>query len=62
MAYDESQLQEAINYYLMKPEADIDKRKNFIERECTFIDGQAGKRTGDYFVSVVNRMTKGERQ
>ena len=33
------------------PLADQEKRRAFIERECTFTDGTAGRRTGEYLLS-----------
>jgi hypothetical protein len=44
---DETQLREAINRYLEDPEADR-QRKSFIAQECTFTDGEAGKRTRQF--------------
>src|SRR5574340_529580 len=48
------QAREAINFYLANPNADEEARRKFIEREVTFTDGSAGRRTGDYIASLVN--------
>jgi len=54
VAYTEDELCQAINYYLHNPYADRDARQAFIQRECTFTDGSAGRRIGDYLVSLLN--------
>jgi hypothetical protein len=48
-------LKEALNYYLDNPGADQDKRSAFIQRECTFTDGSAGHRTGEFFLSLLDK-------
>lgn len=50
-ALDEVQLEQAINYYLEYPNADQLSRQTFIERECTYTDGSAGKHTADFLLS-----------
>jgi hypothetical protein len=54
VAMDEHSLQEAINFYLQAPDAENAERQAFIQRECTFTDGSAGKRTGEYLLSLLN--------
>jgi hypothetical protein len=49
-AQDEVQLRQAINYYLENPEAECKKRQGFVERECTYTDGSAGRRTAAFFL------------
>jgi CDP-glycerol glycerophosphotransferase (TagB/SpsB family) len=51
----EKELEEAINYYLQDPNADIDLRQAFIRRECTYTDGSAGKRTGKILLKLLER-------
>jgi CDP-glycerol glycerophosphotransferase (TagB/SpsB family) len=51
VAYRKDQLREALNHYFSNPDADAAERRTFIERECTFTDGSAGKRTGEYLLS-----------
>jgi hypothetical protein len=42
-----------INFYLGNPLADAEARQNFIHDECTYTDGSAGKRTGEYLLSLI---------
>jgi hypothetical protein len=53
-AQDQAGLAQALNRYLEDPTADQGSRVAFIERECTFTDGSAGKRTADYLRSLMN--------
>ena len=55
VAYDEAGLKEAVDAYLMNPEADLAARRKFIRQECTYTDGTAGKRTGEYLLSLLSR-------
>jgi hypothetical protein len=50
-ALNEVRLEQAINYYLENPNADQLSRQTFIERECTYTDGSAGKHTADFLLS-----------
>ena len=43
----------AINDYLRQPEADRAERKAFIQREITFTDGSAGRRTADNLLAML---------
>lgn len=52
VAYDDEQLRRALNFYLESPDADLAARRAFIERECTYTDGSAGRRTGEFLVSL----------
>lgn len=54
VASSESELREAINAYFADPQADLDDQKRFAVRECTYVDGSSGKRTGEYFLSLLN--------
>jgi len=54
VATNETELCEAINYYYSHPQADLQAQRKFVVQECTFIDGSAGRRTGEYFVSLLN--------
>lgn len=47
------ELRDAINIYLESPELDHEARKRFIEREITYTDGSAGKRTGEFLCSLL---------
>lgn len=53
VAYDESGLREVVNAYLEDPRLEADKRSAFIEQEITFTDGSAGRRTGEYLLSLL---------
>jgi len=53
VAFNENELRDAVNFYLENPQADGEARRAFLEREVTFTDGSAGKRTGEYLVSLV---------
>jgi len=55
VAMNEADLVAALNFYLQNPLADQEKRQSFIRGECTFLDGSAGVRTGEYLASVVGR-------
>ncbi len=53
-AQNQAELQEAINRYLTNPSADQQTRKDFIARECTFTDGNAGEKTAEFLLSLMN--------
>ena len=54
VAASKEQVREHVNFYLKHPDADNDKRRNFIADECTFTDGSAGRRTGEYLLSLLD--------
>lgn len=47
------QVREQVDFYLKNPNADSSARQKFIQDECTYIDGSAGKRTGLYILSLL---------
>jgi CDP-glycerol glycerophosphotransferase (TagB/SpsB family) len=53
-ATDEAALKKALNHYLENPEADQAARNAFLERECTYLDGSAGRRTAQFLLSLLN--------
>jgi hypothetical protein len=53
VALDEEQLRAALNLYLHDPTLDLDARRAFIARECTYTDGSAGKRTGEWLLGLL---------
>jgi hypothetical protein len=53
VALDEAGLFETVNTYLQDEKLDGDKRRDFVRQEITFTDGSAGKRTGDYLLSLL---------
>lgn len=55
VVYNESELREAVEYYLQNPETDLEARRAFIRQECTFTDGSAGKRTGEFLLSILSQ-------
>ncbi len=55
VALTEPELRAALNYYLENPAADLDARRAFIQRECTYTDGSAGRRTGAYLKSLLDK-------
>jgi len=54
VVYNKPQLGEAINDYLTHPEADAENRRAFIKSEVVFTDGSAGRKTGEYLLSLIN--------
>jgi hypothetical protein len=51
--YTKDQLRAAINRYLLDPAQDREERRSFVEREITYTDGSAGRRTGEYLLSLI---------
>jgi len=49
----EAELKTEINRYLKDPRADQEARRSFIDREVTFTDGSAGRRTGEFLAGLV---------
>lgn len=55
VAYNAEQLKDILNLYLRAPETDSAQRRKFIQDECTFTDGSAGRRTGAFLRSLLER-------
>lgn len=55
MALNERELAAALNYYLQNPHADHENRQRFIRDEVTYTDGSAGRRTGEFLLSLLQR-------
>ncbi len=53
VAFNADQARDAVNFYLEHPHADEEARMSFLQREVTFTDGSAGRRTGEYLASLV---------
>jgi hypothetical protein len=51
VALNETELRDAINLYLQNPDADRAEREAFVRNECTYTDGCAGKRTGEWLAT-----------
>lgn len=60
-AMDEAQLRDIVNETLRNPSADQEKRRTFIQEECTFTDGSAGVRTGAWILSLLDRPKQARR-
>lgn len=53
-ATDIESLRQSLNRYLENPDADHDARLAFLKRECTYLDGKAGKYTAEFLGSLIN--------
>ena len=54
VVYNQAELQVALDYYLQQPHADQAAQERFLHREVTYVDGSAGRRTGEFFLSLLN--------
>ena len=52
-AQSEIELKKALDYYLINPNLDDRLRQDFVSRECTFVDGSAGKITSEFLLSLL---------
>jgi hypothetical protein len=48
-------LKDALNRYLENPEVDLEAQRAFIRQECTFTDSSAGRRTAEFFLSILEK-------
>ncbi len=48
-------LKEAINRYLENPAVDLEAQRAFIRQECTYTDSSAGRRTAEFFLSILEK-------
>ena len=53
MARTSAQLLDAINAALADPAAEGQARRAFVEREITFTDGSAGRRTAEHLMALI---------
>lgn len=53
VALDQGELRQAINDYLVNPQADLEAQRRFLAEECTYIDGSASQRTSQFFLSLL---------
>lgn len=53
VAYSQEELRQAINAYFANPQADREAQQRFLQQECTYLDGSAGRRTGQFFLSLL---------
>lgn len=50
-----SELREALNLYLEHPGNSLEAQRRFLAQECTYLDGSAGQRTGQFFLSLLEK-------
>jgi hypothetical protein len=55
VALNETELRDVVNTYLKNPDADKPQREKFIRDEVTFTDATAGKRTGEFLASLLEK-------
>lgn len=55
VAFNLEEIREAVDYYLVNPQADEEERRSFIDREVTYTDGTAGERTGKFFLTLLEQ-------
>jgi hypothetical protein len=55
VALTEEELHTHVNHYLENPQVDAEARQEFIQDECTFVDGTAGKRTAENVLAMLER-------
>jgi hypothetical protein len=53
VARDEHELRDVLNAYLQNPALDAAERQAFIEKEITYTDASAGKRTAEFILKVL---------
>jgi hypothetical protein len=58
VAFDAGELKDAVNAYLQDPLLDAEQRQQFIRDECTYTDGCAGQRTGEWIVKLLDQLKK----
>ena len=54
----DTELREALNIYLQSPQADLPAIRQFRQQECANLDGSAGRRTAEYFLSLLEQHGK----
>ena len=55
VATNETELCTAINDYYTSPQANLFAQKEFVNQECTYTDGSAGRRTGEFLLSLLEK-------
>lgn len=53
-AVNEATLKQALDHYLLDPQADSEEREIFLKQECTYLDGSAGKRTAQFLLNLLD--------
>jgi CDP-glycerol glycerophosphotransferase (TagB/SpsB family) len=54
VAQNEAELRDTLNLYLKDRSVDAEERRKFVEREITFTDSSAGRRTAEFILKVLN--------
>jgi hypothetical protein len=54
VATSETELLQALNHYLQNQTADLPAMRRFLAQECANLDGSAGRRTAEYFLTILN--------
>jgi hypothetical protein len=55
VAFSKDELCDHLNHYLENPQADLEARRKFIEDECTYTDGSAGRRTAENILIMLEK-------
>ena len=55
VATNETELGNTINDYYASPHADLIAQMDFLTRECTYTNGSAGRRTGEFLLSLLEK-------
>jgi CDP-glycerol glycerophosphotransferase (TagB/SpsB family) len=55
VASNENELHDTLNMYLKDKSVDAEERRLFVEREITFTDANAGKKTAEFILKVLKR-------
>jgi hypothetical protein len=58
VAANQEEVRQHITFYLNDPTADSEKRLKFIQDECTYTDGSAGRRTGEYLLHLLEESNR----
>jgi hypothetical protein len=58
VTFNAAELCQALDFYLQNPLADSPQRVKFIRDECTFTDGSAGRKTGEFFSQLLEASGK----
>lgn len=53
MASNPVELREALDFYIQNPQADVPAQRRFLEQECTYTDATSGRRTAEFFLSLL---------
>ena len=54
-AFNVDELAQTIDLYLANPKLDSENRRNFVQRELTFLNGESARQTGAYILSLLRQ-------